>query len=239
MVEKYLEYCDSSWGRFRLYTIYNNIVSALTPNNNCKSFLDIGCGPAHIVQYLASLFSSGVAIDSSEDMIRAIFHRDPKINYYVSSFEDFNPDEKFDLILCHNVLEYQDEKKLFLTKIVRCLRNKDSFLSIVFINRSKEILQCLRGGFFSEAKKLHDKGLYYSRTFKKVVYLPSALELENLLEECGLNIIIKRGIGILYPRDYKDSTMDEITRIEMDMQNDPNMLINSTLIHFICRRLSI
>ena len=236
MVKDYLDYCETSWGRFRTFTIYNNIRSALTPKMNCKSFLDIGCGPAHITQYLSPHFASGVAIDTSEDMICAVSHRCSNIIYQISSFEKFSSKVKFDLILCHNVLEYQNERMTFLSKISSLLRDQNSLLSLVFINRSKEIIELTKNGFFSEAKKLNDKGLYHSRTFGKTFYLPSVSELEEFVLECGFQIIVKRGIGVLSPNEYDKIGLEKIAPWEMKLQNDSDMIPCSTLIHFICNK---
>lgn len=238
MVKEYLDYCDSSWGRFRICSIYNNILSSFPPTMNFKTFLDIGCGPAHIVQYLAPLFDSGEAIDLSEEMIRAIPNRTSNIYYRVSSFENYPENEKFDLVLCHNVLEYQEKKTLFLSKIANLLRDNESLLSLVVINRSKEVLLCLKNGLFAEAKRLHEKGFYSSKTFNKTFYLPTSQELEDLLVYCGFKVIAKRGIGVLYPNDYDGVDVDGLIQWEIGLRDDPEMLPSSTLIHYVCRRLS-
>ncbi len=236
MVKEYLDYCDSPWGRFRLASIYNNILLSCTTSMNHESFLDIGCGPAHIVQYLAPYFDKGVAIDSSESMIRSITNRYSNVIYRVSSFEDYFPIEKFDLVLCHNVLEYQENKIAFLKKIARFLRDNNSLLSLVLINRSKEVLRCLKNCRFSEAKRLNEKGIYFSKTFDKAFYLPTVSEFDDLLLGCGFKVVSKRGIGVLYPNDYDEIDIDVSTLLERELRDKPNIIYKSTLIHFICKK---
>lgn len=236
MVERYIEYCNSPWGRFRSECILNNVTSFLDPERVYLSFLDIGCGPGQIIRDLAPSFKNGVAIDESEEMIKSLSERQPSVKYMVCPFDAFSCDTRFDLILCHNVLEYQIDKEAFLMKTSRFLRGRDSLLSLVVINRRKEILQHVKEGRLAEARRLHDDGLYTSQTFRRTIYLPFPEEFEELILRCGFRIVGIFGIGLLSPEDYEAvNTSDEVD-VEMYLQKDGRLAAYSTLVHFLCKK---
>lgn len=57
----------------------------------------------------------------------------------VTSLSEF-PDETFDVVICHNVLEYIDDKKQILNELARVLK-PDGFISLAKHNRNGRIMQ--------------------------------------------------------------------------------------------------
>lgn len=70
-----------------------------------KSVLDVGCGIGYGTNLISSIADEAEGIDISEEAISEC-----KLNYYnkftVSSIEEYEPDELFDVVTCFEVIEH-------------------------------------------------------------------------------------------------------------------------------------
>lgn len=85
--------------------------------------LDVGCGNGNISFQLANEGYKVTAIDLSAETIehaRSI-HGHANIRYETKSIEDFNASDKFDIIICSEVLEHLQAPFPILSKINACL----------------------------------------------------------------------------------------------------------------------
>ena len=105
-----------------------------------KNILDFGSGEGITANHLAEN-NNVVAIEPSEDMLinRWVDFEYNQIRGDVASLSDFE-DNTFDMIICHNVLEYIDDKKKALTELCRVLKPQ-GVLSIVKHNRAGRVMQ--------------------------------------------------------------------------------------------------
>ena len=105
-----------------------------------KYILDFGSGEGITANHLAEN-NNVVAIEPSEHMLinRWTDCEYNQIRGDVASLSDFE-DNTFDMIICHNVLEYIDDKKKVLTELCRVLKPK-GVLSIVKHNRAGRVMQ--------------------------------------------------------------------------------------------------
>lgn len=105
-----------------------------------KNILDFGSGEGITANHLAEN-NNVVAIEPSEDMLinRWVDFEYNQIRGDVASLSDFE-DNTFDMIICHNVLEYIDDKKKVLTELCRVLKPQ-GVLSIVKHNRAGRVMQ--------------------------------------------------------------------------------------------------
>lgn len=237
-VELYKKYCNSPWGIFRREMILRGLLSKAIEKD---SFLDIGCGTGSVLTCLCNSFHSGVAIDNSMEMLNSIeSHGYDNLQLFNDDFNSFSFDGLYDLILCHNVMEYQpkDIFDSFLDKISSLLKNGNSIFSLVVMNREVEVVSLLTNGLLERAEDLYLNGNYWSNTFRKKLYLPSVSEIKNLLIKNGFIINAEYGIGLMKQRDYNALDNIELYKrinIEQAMQST-SMINNSILIHFICKK---
>lgn len=131
------------------------------------------------------------------------------------------PDESFDLILCHNVLEYAPERKEIVDAFVRLLK-KGGTLSVVRHNHPGRIMQkVVFEQALDEAKALLQGGSISVRNFGEVHYYPP----EDLERE-GLVIKEIQGIRIFWAlQPYNESKkekawQDQIFEIEQMVCRD-------------------
>ncbi|ADL50050.1 class I SAM-dependent methyltransferase [Clostridium cellulovorans] len=105
-----------------------------------KRILDFGSGSGMTANHFA-IDNEVIAIEPDEKVLQDRF----KENNYTQIKGDMNrlknfQDESFDMILCHNVFEYVDEREEILEEFSRILK-KDGFLSIVKHNKAGRVMQ--------------------------------------------------------------------------------------------------
>ena len=105
-----------------------------------KKILDFGSGEGITANYFAKK-NDVTAIEPSEEMLSNAW----KDYEYTQIVGDVNAlsgisDETFDIIICHNVLEYIDDKEAVIKALARVLK-KDGILSIAKHNRTGRVMQ--------------------------------------------------------------------------------------------------
>lgn len=105
-----------------------------------KRVLDFGSGEGITANYYAKK-NEVIAIEPSEDMLVNAWedYKYRQIVGDVHALSEF-PDESFDLIICHNVLEYIDDKAAIIKALTRVLKN-DGVLSVAKHNRAGRVMQ--------------------------------------------------------------------------------------------------
>ena len=105
-----------------------------------KNILDFGSGEGITANYLAKN-NNVVAIEPSEEMLinRWADFEYRQIQGDVTKLLAFE-DNTFDMIICHNVLEYIEDKKSILDELYRVLKPQ-GVLSIVKHNRAGRVMQ--------------------------------------------------------------------------------------------------
>ncbi len=131
----YLDYTKQPWGK-----LFYKIIWEQLPILENKTVLDFGSGFGITANHLAKS-NSVTAIEPSTDMLRLGCYQN-NINLINGGFDHLKkfPDNYFDVIICHNVLEYADNREKIMAEFLRVLRN-DGFISIVKHNKMGRIMQ--------------------------------------------------------------------------------------------------
>ena len=105
-----------------------------------KSILDFGSGEGVTANHFAEN-NHVVAIEPSEEMLKNRWKdfEYRQIQGNVTKLGEFE-DNTFDVIICHNVLEYVEDKKSIIEELHRVLR-PNGILSIVKHNRAGRVMQ--------------------------------------------------------------------------------------------------
>ncbi len=117
---------------------FNYIKSKINIQN--KKILDIGCGGGILTEKLAKHGSNITAIDKSKELIKIAknrLHSTYKINYINIDTIDFlkKNKEKFDTILCMELLEHIKNKKNII-ELINNVMKKNSILIISSLNKN-------------------------------------------------------------------------------------------------------
>ncbi|MBQ0001879.1 MAG: class I SAM-dependent methyltransferase, partial [Clostridiales bacterium] len=105
-----------------------------------KKILDFGSGEGITADHFAEK-NEVIAVEPSEEMLVNAWKDHPYTQVVgdVKALDAFE-DETFDIIICHNVLEYIDDKTTVIKTLARVLK-KDGFLSIAKHNRPGRVMQ--------------------------------------------------------------------------------------------------
>lgn len=126
-IENYREMVEQPWGKI----FYDIIFRQLTFKNDRRlKILDFGAGFCITSRHYAKDHDV-TAVEPNEEMYRLRFKSDDYTLItqgidYVKTLED----NSYDVVLCHNVLEYADDKNEILTQLKRVLK-PDGILSII------------------------------------------------------------------------------------------------------------
>lgn len=180
--------------------------------------LDFGSGFGTTANYFAKNHQV-IAVEPNQSMVD---HRECDHDYrqIVGRYEDLKclEDESFDLIICHNVLEFAEERALIVREFNRLLKNGGA-LSIVKNNNVGRILSRAVFNDFDTANRLLEGG-NIANTFGTVeIYDPkelcewgNALKIEKLL---ALNAINSLQSDSVRKSGSCDNWMDQMFEFEM------------------------
>ena len=120
--------------------LFKKIVWEQLGNPEGKKILDFGSGEGITANHFAEK-NDVTAIEPSEEMLSNSW----KDYEYIQIIGDVNAlssfeDETFDIIVCHNVLEYVDDKAAVVKALSRVLK-KDGVMSIAKHNRAGRVMQ--------------------------------------------------------------------------------------------------
>ena len=120
--------------------LFKRIVWAQIGDLKGLSILDFGSGEGITADHYAEN-NSVTAVEPSEEMLSTAWkdHEYKQIIGDVSALSEF-ADHTFDFIICHNVLEYIDDKQRTVNELARVLK-QDGRLSIVKHNRAGRVMQ--------------------------------------------------------------------------------------------------
>jgi S-adenosylmethionine-dependent methyltransferase len=112
--------------------------------------LDVGGGTGEMAVRLARLGAHVTLLDSSPAMLdlakrtvqeAGVADRVVLQEGDAAQFTNFSPAASFDVILCHNVLEYLDDPLAVLCGTARALRDSSAILSVLVRNRAGEVFK--------------------------------------------------------------------------------------------------
>ena len=126
-IENYREMVEQPWGKIFYDIIYRQLAF---PNDRRLKILDFGAGFCITAMHYAKNHDV-TAVEPNEEMYKLRFKSDDYT--LITQGIDFLKtveDNSYDVILCHNVLEYVDNKNEILTQLKRVLK-PDGILSII------------------------------------------------------------------------------------------------------------
>lgn len=222
--EKYAAYLETPEGRLRSDLAFANLQEFLPHSESEKPLhvLDLGCGTGEIALRLAHLGMKITLLDSSPAMLDIAKRRaqDAGVaNKIVLQHGDaaqlthLFSTAKFDVILCHNVLEYLDDPIAVLRGAARVLRDSSAILSLLVRNRAGEVFKAaIQAGDLAAAEnnlaaEWGQESLYGGR-----VRLFTTDSLQAMLKAESLEAIAERGVRVV--ADYLPSRISRSAEYE-------------------------
>lgn len=250
---KYAVYLETPEGRLRSDLAFANLRHFLplqTEASLCA--LDLGCGTGVIAVRLARLGIHVTLLDSSPamlDIAKGTAQEAGVTDKVVLRHGDatqlgslFEP-RSFDVILCHNVLEYLDEPGTVLCGVARALRDSSGVLSVLVRNQAGEVFKAaIQAGDLGNAEnnltaEWAQESLYGGR-----VRLFPSNSLQAMLKAASLVVIAERGVRVLAdylpPRVSRSADYEQIFELERKLGNRPEYAAVSRYTHCLARRES-
>jgi len=247
---RYAAYLDTPEGRLRTdLTLANlqDVWSALGERN--VRVLDIGCGTGAAGIHLARLGFDVTILDSSPPMLdlarRAIIDAGVSDKILVkhgdaAELEDAIGTERFDVVLCHNVLEYVADPAAILHAAASVLRDASAILSVLVRNQAGEVLKAaLQAGDLAAAENALAAEWGRESLYDGDVRLFTPEALEAMLQAASLAVIGRKGVRViadyLPERISRSAEYDRIFALERKLSNRPEFFSVARYMQFLAR----
>lgn len=217
-VDGYLDYINRPWGRLFYRLVWHNL------KFKEKKILDFGSGFGVTSSFLAE-YNDVTAVEPNEEMIE---HRicDYSYEQIIGSIDRLKDlqDGSFDVILCHNVLEYIENRDVLIAEFHRLLKD-DGIVSIVKHNKAGKVMhKAVFENNTDEAMSLLKGEKSVSLNFGTI----NEYEMEELRDYIAEKFVIDKKYGIrtfygIQPNSFKeDSDWEErMFELECVVENNP------------------
>ena len=208
--EKYAQYLGTIEGRLRLDLTLAGMREFLPLAIAAKPrrALDVGGGTAAAAIHLAGLNFDVTLLDHSDSML-AMAQRaaceagvDERISFRRGDASDLRhmfQGEMFDVVLCHNLLEYVDDPHSAVQACAQLMKGDSaSLLSVLTRNRWGEVLKsALRSHDLGTAERMLEAEWATESLYGGDVRLFSPHEIVEMMQQATLSMIAQRGVRVL------------------------------------------
>jgi S-adenosylmethionine-dependent methyltransferase len=222
--EKYVRYLETPEGRLRLDLALAYLQEFLPNPAGSLRALDIGCGTGATAVCLAQLGVQVTLLDTSLAMLdlaeRAA--REAGVTTRISlkhgdatQLPSLFDGGAFDVVVCHNILEYVEDPGAILGSAVRILRNRASVISVLVRNQAGEVLKAaIQNGDLAASDHTLSAEWGNESLYGGKVRLFTAASLQAMLRGASLAVTSMRGVRVI--SDYlpqEISRSDDYQRI--------------------------
>ena len=211
-IQQYKQMLEQPWGKIQYEITFAQLVHLKN-----KKILDFGSGLGLVSQFLGEN-NEVVAIEPEKEMLFAYSnHTYEKILGSLEQVEKFES-ESFDIVLCHNVLEYIEEnnRENYLSELKRVLK-QDGKLSIIKHNQVGKIMQAVV--FSNDVDQALD--LLKGNEFRSVSFnAGTTYTIDKLLEMSKMKLVKYQAIRTFYSLQMnevktKDNWLKKMTEMEL------------------------
>ena len=213
-IQKYKQMLEQPWGKIQYEITFAQLVHLKN-----KKILDFGSGLGLVSQFLGEN-NEVVAIEPEKEMLFAYSnHTYEKILGSLEQVEKFEP-ESFDIVLCHNVLEYIEEnnREKYLSEFKRVLK-RDGKLSIIKHNQVGKIMQAVVfSNDIDQALELLKGNEFRSVSFNS----GTTYTIDKLLEMSKMKLVKYQAIRTFYSLQInevktQDKWIEKMTEMELSV----------------------
>ena len=211
-IQQYKQMLEQPWGKIQYEITFAQLVHLKN-----KKILDFGSGLGLVSQFLSEN-NEVVAIEPEKEMLFAYpNHTYEKILGSLEQVKKFEA-ESFDIVLCHNVLEYIEEnnRENYLSELKRVLK-QDGKLSIIKHNQVGKIMQAVV--FSNDVDQALD--LLKGNEFRSVSFnAGTTYTIDKLLEMSKMKLVKYQAIRTFYSLQMnevktKDNWLKKMTEMEL------------------------
>jgi S-adenosylmethionine-dependent methyltransferase len=249
-VAKYAAYLETPEGRLRLDLVFANLQDFLPQATGSLHVLDLGCGTGAIAVRLARLGLHVTLLDASLPMLdfaeraareAGVTERIALKHGDAAQLANLFDAGSFDLILCHNILEYVDDPSAMLRSAARALRDSSSIISILVRNQAGEVLKAaIKDGDLTATEHNLAAEWGHESLYGGGVRLFTAERLQAMLLESSLAVTAERGLRVmsdyLPPKVSRDDEYPRILELERKLGRRPEFAAVARYTHCLANR---
>lgn len=248
--DKYAAYLETPEGRLRLDLPFANLQDFLPQPVGSLRALDLGGGTGAIAVRLARLGLHVTLLDFSVPMLD-LAERAAREAGVTRRIELKHGDAlqlrtlfdagSFDLILCHNVLEFVDDAGAVLQSAARILRGPFGIISVLVRNQPGEVLKAallngdLAAADLSLTAAWGDESLYGRK-----VRLFTTESLRSMLVQTSFAVVAERAVRVisdyLPPSISRKDEYEKIFELERKLGTRPEFAAMARYTHCLARR---
>jgi S-adenosylmethionine-dependent methyltransferase len=249
---RYAAYLETPEGRLRADLAFATLQEFLPSRPTIDSLraLDIGCGTGATAVRLAQLGLHVTLLDSSEEMLEIakgaareadVTERIALIKGDAAELANLFPAPSFDVIICHNVLEYVGDPATVLRGAAPALRNASAIVSILVRNQAGEVLKAaIRAGDLGAAENSLTADWGRESLYDGRVRLFRFDSLRPMLKAASLAMIAERGVRVvtdyLPPSVSRSTEYERILELERKLGSRPEFAAVARYTHCLARR---
>ncbi|WP_071873225.1 methyltransferase domain-containing protein [Atopomonas hussainii] len=231
----------STKGAVRLAVLQRDLLEVL-PKRPLR-VLDIGAGQGHIALWLAQQGHQLTLTEPSAPMLgeaeQAFAESGLDARFIQCPWQDLSQhlaSERFDLVLCHAVLEWLAEPLTSLSTLHRFVSD-DGWLSLAFYNQDALRYRNLIKGNFRKVSKEHWRGEQGGLTPQQPI---DPRLLESALTEAGLAVQARSGIRVFFdymPKQFQShASLETYVEQELAHSRHPTFAGLGRYLHWLCQR---
>jgi S-adenosylmethionine-dependent methyltransferase len=248
--DKYAAYVETPDGRLRLDLAFANLQEFLPQATRSLLALDVGGGTGAMAVRLARLGFHVTLLDESLPMLdlakraaqeAGVPEKIALTQGDAAQLPDLFPTGSFDVILCHNILEYVDDPSAVLHSAARTLRDSSSIISILVRNQAGDVLKAaIKDGDLAATENNLTAEWGHESLYGGVVRLFTAQSLRAMLLESSLAVTAERGVRVV--SDYLPASIsrseeyDRILELERKLGRRPEFAAVARYTHCLAHR---
>lgn len=249
--DKYAAYLETPEGRLRLDLPLANLRDYLQlPRANSDSrALDVGCGTGANGLRLAQFGFRVTLLDSSPamlDIARSAAQKAgvaEKIEIRQAGADQLSnlfDAGSFNVVLCHNVLEFVEDPTIVLGCAARVLRDSSAILSLLVRNRAGEVFKAaILGGDLGMAEQSLNAEWGNETLYGGSVRLFTPHATCTMLKEASLSVIAERGVRVLSdylpPGISLSADYERVFELERKLGSQPDFAAIARYTHYLAR----
>lgn len=229
-----------SKGAIRLAVLQADLAEAL-PQRPLR-VLDVGAGLGHMSLWLAQQGHEVTLAEPAEPMLEGARERFAAAGqtaaFIQTAWQDVEQhvEGRFDLVICHAVLEWLAEPEAILP-VLRRLITSDGWLSLAFYNRDALIYRNLLKGSFKKLRRQNFAGERQSLTPQR------PLDPRELAAQLAPYWQVESSSGVRVFHDYMPpdfqirATQQDLVEMELAYRRHPAFAGLGRYLHWLCRPL--
>ena len=234
-VDKYAAYLNTVEGRLRLDLAFDNLQDFLPRAALSRRALDVGCGTGAMAVRLARLGLHVTLLDASLAMLdfakraaqeAGVAERIVLEHGDAAQLANLAHAGPFDVILCHNILEYVDDPCAVLRSAARALRAPSSIVSVLVRNQAGEVFKAaIKDGELAATERALTAEWGQESLYGGKVRLFTAESVQAMLAAASLAVTAERGVRVmsdyLPARVSRDHEYEGIFKLERELGRRP------------------